>query len=505
MSLRIVELSGASGDPTVEGGGMPEPTTSGLAEQEPESISQIHVDHVLQRRRQERRHLTEDLGAEIVDKLHPWLVGDLILDRREEELAKLFEEPVATSRSYSVMVNMAGARLFVDQPLGADPPDGRRRLEEREARVEKMSRAGELALSRLRGDLEQRGVTVEETYWLTQSAVVQLNGQQLEGVAARGDVASLTSLKREFVVCLDVSRPLIQADQVQAAGNTGAGTTVAIIDTGVDAAHPALAAVVGPQTDTTGTAVNRDDFGHGTHCAGIVASQDGTFIGIAPGAQLMDIRIMDAQGGSQPNWAVAGLTAAVNAAVDVASNSWGWSHANGAWVDTNGTCVLCTAADNAVAAGVCVVVAAGNEDNDTCSTYDTHIRCPGMANNVITVGASDDSDQMAGFSSIGPTPDGRTKPDVTAPGVAIASCQAAGTALGPVVAPGFVDSDGTSMACPHVAGVAALMLSVNNTVPPATIRTTIMTTAVDIGATPNEMGSGRVDALAAVNRTPAPG
>jgi serine protease AprX len=478
---------------------MPEYPPPRPDEQAPEVISQAHVDHVLRRRRQEQRRLADDLGTEVVEKLHPWLVGDLILDRREEELGRLFEEPIAAPARHPVMVNLAGARLLAEQP-GPSPRAGERRT-----RVAQMTRTGELALSRLQHDLEQRGVTVEETYWLSQSAVLQLNGQQMELVAARRDVASLTSLKRQFIACLDVSRPLIQADQVQAAGNTGAGTTVAIIDTGVDAAHPALAAVVGPQTDTTGTAVNRDDFGHGTHCAGIVASQDTTFVGIAPGAQLMDIRIMDDTGFAQPNWAVAGLTAAVTAAVDVASNSWGFSHADGAWVDANGTCVLCTAADNAVAAGVCVVVAAGNEDNDTCSTYDTHIRCPGMANNVITVGASDDNDQMAGFSSIGPTPDGRTKPDVTAPGVAIASCQAAGTALGPVVAPGFVDLDGTSMACPHVSGVAALMLSRNNTITPATVKTTVMTTAVNIGATPNEMGSGRVDALAAVNATPLPG
>lgn len=469
-------------------------------EQAPEAISRDHVEWVLRRRRQERRRLADDIGGEIVDKLHPWLVGDLIVDRREADLAQLFEEPLPEPARHRVMVNLTGAR---QEPAAAERPT---EPTERRKVIDQMERAGELALRWLRTDLDEIGVSAEETYWLSQSAVAEVTGRQAERVATREDVASITSLKREFITCLDVSRPLIRADQVQAAGNTGAGTMVAIIDTGVDAAHPALAAVVGPQTDVTGTATTtRDGFGHGTHCAGIVASQDATFVGIAPGAGLMDIRIMDDAGASQPNWAIAGLTAAVTAAVDVASNSWGWSHQNGAWVDATGTCVLCTAADNAMAAGVCVVVAAGNEDNDTCSTYDTHVRCPGIATTVITVGASNDADTMAGFSSVGPTPDGRTKPDVTAPGVQIASCQAAGTALGPVVAPGFINLDGTSMACPHVAGVAALMLSKNNAVPPATVKTTVMATAVNIGATPNEMGSGRVDALAAVNRTPAPG
>jgi serine protease AprX len=475
--------------------------SEGIAESaapDPKSVSRDHVDFVLRRRRQEAARLASELGEEIAGKLHPWLVGDLIADRREEELARLFDETPPDPARRSVMMNLSGARQVATSDPDAEP-------RERQVLIDGMRRSGELGLQRLLADLAEMGASVEETYWLTQSAVAQLTAGQIERIAARGDVSSVTSLKREFVACLDVSRPLIRADQVQAAGITGAGITVAIIDTGVDAAHPALTAVVGPQTDVTGTATTRDGFGHGTHCAGIVASQDPTFVGIAPGAQLMDIRIMDDNGASQPNWAVAGFTAAVNAAVDVASNSWGWSHANGAWVDTNGTCVLCTAADNAVAAGVCVVVAAGNEDNDTCSTYDTHIRCPGMANTIITVGASDDADVMASFSSVGPTPDGRTKPDITAPGVQIASCQAAGTALGPVVAPGFINLDGTSMACPHVAGVAALMLSANNTLPPASVSTILTATAVNIGATPNEMGSGRVDALAAVNRVPSPG
>jgi len=488
--------------------------TKSPVEPNPESVSRDHVDYVLRRRRQEAGRLASELGGEITGKLHPWIVGDLIADRREEELARLFGEPSPDPASRSVMINLRGARQFVTTEPAAEPRD-------RQVVIDGMRRTGELGLQRLVGDLEEIGASVEETYWLTQSAVTQLTAGQIERIAARADVSSVTSLKPEFVACLDVSRPLIQADQVQAAGTTGAGITVAIIDTGVDAAHPAFtlptgASVVGPQTDLTAgvagltPAVTRDDFGHGSHCAGIVASQDATFVGIAPGAQLTDIRIMDGAGFSTPSVAVAGLTAAVTAAVDVASNSWGRSHANGAWVDTNGTCVLCTAADNAVAAGVCVVVAAGNEDNDTCSTYDTHIRCPGLANTVVTVGASDDADAMAitdgiQFSSVGPTPDGRTKPDIVAPGVGIASCQATGTALGPVVAPGFVNLDGTSMACPHVAGVAALMLSVNNTLAPAAVSTILTATAVNIGFTPNEMGSGRVDALAAIRRVPPPG
>jgi serine protease AprX len=281
---------------------------------------------------------------------------------------------------------------------------------------------------------------------------------------------------------------------------------VAVVDTGIDATHPALAAAVTSQIDLTGLG-NGDGFGHGTHCAGIVASQDKTFTGIAPGASLIAIRVMDNSGSMSAANGVAGLQAAVTAGARVASNSWGFSHGgHGGWSDSDGTCILCTAADNAVTAGVVVVVAAGNEDNDQSGGYDTHLRCPGMARSVVTVAASDKSDVMASFSSLGPTPDGRTKPDITAPGVSINSCRATGTTLGTVVDPAgnFISLSGTSMATPHIAGVAALMLNKNGSLTPAQVKGILMASVVNLGAPAISMGTGRIDALVAVNAVPTP-
>jgi subtilisin family serine protease len=98
---------------------------------------------------------------------------------------------------------------------------------------------------------------------------------------------------------------------------------------------------------------------------------------------------------------------------------------------------------------------------------------------------------MASFSSLGPTADGRAKPDIAAPGVGIESCEF-GTA-------NFVAMDGTSMACPHIAGVCALMLEKNGALTPGDVKAILMRTAVDVGHTPEEMGAGRVNALDAVN------
>lgn len=460
----------------------------------PERMSSTHADEFLKRERQMIERLRAEMGSEVVAKIDRLLLRDLIYARKEQALAELLGEgAVEPGQRYQVMINMQSGR---QQPLPTAPPISRRTARRFMAVLQK---SGQLAISRLEHALREQEVPVLESYWLTHSVVADLTGEQLELIASRQDVRSVDAVKLQNVLCLDVSRPLIQADQVEdTLGFDGTGVNVAVIDTGVDAAHPALAGVVVSQQDCTGTGIG-DAHGHGTHCAGVIASQDELRRGIAPGARIWDIKIMDANGNSQPNWAVCGIQAAVTAGVNVASNSWGWTHANGLWTDPDCSCALCTAADNAMAAGVVFVVAAGNEDNDTCSTYDTHIRCPGNACRVITVGASDDKDNMAGFSSIGPTVDGRTKPDVTAPGVDIASTRASGTSMGSPIDANWTVASGTSMACPHVAGVAALMLDKNPALTPGNVLSILMATAVNIGATPNEMGAGRVDALAAVN------
>jgi serine protease AprX len=354
-------------------------------------------------------------------------------------------------------------------------------------------------------DLAARGAEVRDTFWITHSVHAVVDSDQLDHVAARADVLSLTAVKPLPLLALDVSRPKIRATQVEGnLGVDGTGVTVAVLDTGVDDTHPALTGgvVVGHQ-DFTGEGVG-DMNGHGTHCAGVVASRDATFRGIAPGAQILDIKHLNSVGnGTEPN-GLAAIQAAIDAGVDVASNSWGASHADGAWLDPpaagqpDGTCSFCQAANRASDAGVVFVVAAGNDDNDSCATYDTHIGCPGLAANAITIGASDDDDDMADFSSIGPTPDGRAKPDVTAPGVDIVSARAAGTSAGSPVDDNWTEESGTSMATPHVAGLAALILQKNPALTPVEVKDLIIGTAVDIGATPEEMGAGRVDALDAV-------
>jgi serine protease AprX len=456
--------------------------------------SREQFDWYVQRR---HRKQLEELTAEnpiAVRKIDPWVLHTILVEREERKLAAWTGAPApAEEPVHDVMISLVSGQAAV---RGDAVPKS-----ERARAIQARQAEAEIFLRGIRADLERRGIEARKEFWLTHSVLATLTSSEVLAVAARDDVSSVASNKLRDVEALDISRPHIQADAVPA-GTTGAGISVAVVDTGVDDTHAALAGIVGAQQDVTGTAVKRDDRGHGTHCAGVVASQDPVFRGIAPGATLVDIRMMDGNGMTTTEWAVEALIAVATSGADVASNSWGFSHRDGAWVCPSGTCVLCTGADGLVSLGVVVVVAAGNEGVDFWGHPWPRIRCPGNARRAITVGATDDEDKIADFSSHGWTPDGRPKPDVAAPGVLIASARATGTGKpADVVAPGFINKSGTSMATPHVAGVAALMLDKNDTVTPGVVKSLIMT------STPGPIPLvwyGRVDALAAVTATPAP-
>jgi serine protease AprX len=460
--------------------------------------SEDHLEAFLRRERVAIERLRLDWGAEALAKLDLVTTREVVAERRRRELDELLGEApgfVTRSDRVRVVVTRRTGRTATRRRPPARSRRERiiegRRLRERGTRLaEPVARA-----------VEESDGEVEDILWLTHSVVAEVRPSTLATVAARRDIATINHDKQILALALDVSRPLIQADQVETGlGITGVGVDVAILDTGIDSSHPDLTVV--SQQDFTGEGVG-DFHGHGTHCAGVATGAGGRFRGVAPGANLHDYKLMDSMGSTSATVAVTAISQAVADGMEVLSNSWGFSHANGNWVDANGTCALCIAADNATTTSV-FVVAGGNEDEDTCSTYDTWLRCPGMADLPVTVGASDDSDNMADFSSRGPTPDGRCKPDVVAPGVDIIAARAStgsdmNGSANPIDA-SYIEASGTSMSTPHVAGIAALMLERNARLTNQNVKDGLMATAVDIGADPcTEQGAGRVDALAAVN------
>jgi serine protease AprX len=119
---------------------------------------------------------------------------------------------------------------------------------------------------------------------------------------------------------------------------------------------------------------------------------------------------------------------------------------------------------------------------------------PGAARQVITIGAAAREDRTASFSSRGPTSDGRCKPDLLFPGVDIVAARAQGTSMGMVVSEHYTAASGTSMATPHAAGAAALLLEALPELTPQEIKARLMGTAIDLDEDPFTQGKGLADA-----------
>ncbi len=329
------------------------------------------------------------------------------------------------------------------------------------------------------------------------SVAVELTVAQLQKLDEErellNDIEMVRLVKQDDVLCLNQSAQAIEArpyawDVLNA---TGSGIKVAILDSGVDKKHSALAGKVVAEVSTVPTEGVGVPGDHGTHCAGIVASQNPFRRGVAHGADLINVKVLTAGGSGDHTWVEKGMEKAYSLGADVVSMSLGWSHIFHGWQCDDGYCSLCKAAQTLVDLGVTVVVAAGNENNlaaNQTPPVDTSLRCPGQSRDVITVGAVDNNKELAIFSSVGPPSyyDGWvinihfptsinvniprpseqwwTKPDVCAPGVNIHST---------VLNDKWDSKSGTSMSTPHVAGIAALLLDKDPQLPPQSVKNLI--------------------------------
>jgi subtilisin len=282
----------------------------------------------------------------------------------------------------------------------------------------------------------------------------------------------------------------IGAGDVQDTGVRGAGVKVAILDTGVDYTHPDLAANYGGGWDFVNNDADPfDDNFHGTHVAGTIAARDDDagVVGVAPEATIYALKVLDANGSGSFSNVIAALDWAVQHGAQVTSNSYGSAQDPGA--------IVRQAFDNASAAGLVNVAAAGNSGN--CQGTGDNVIFPGRYDSVIAVAAVDNTDTAACFSSTGP------KVELAAPGVAVTSTVPGG---------GYDTFNGTSMATPHVSGVVALLLSHGVTDTNANgrvndeVRNILDLTAHDLGVPGRDTryGFGLVDAVAAIAGPPPP-
>lgn len=294
---------------------------------------------------------------------------------------------------------------------------------------------------------------------------------------------------------LDHSVPQIGAPAAWAAGYTGEGVKVAVIDTGVDQTHPDLADREIAEANFSGTPDNIDHFGHGTHVASIVAGtgakSGGKYRGVADGASILDAKVLDDNGSGQDSWIIAGMQWAVDQGADIANLSLGGQ-------DTPEIDPLEEAVNSLSAkSGTLFVIAAGN------SYRDATIGSPGSADAALTVGAVDDDDNLADFSSRGPRiGDGAIKPDVTAPGVDIVAALHSDGTIGEPVEPGYTSLSGTSMATPHVAGAAALLAQQHPSFTGAQLKELLSASAKPTASlTAFQQGAGRIDVARGITQT----
>jgi serine protease AprX len=306
-------------------------------------------------------------------------------------------------------------------------------------------------------------------------------------------------------------------------GLTGKGIGVAILDSGI-APHPDLAGRIVASVDFTGGTSGRlvppaDPGGHGTHVAGLVAgdgtASGGAFVGVAPGANLLDIRVIRPSGTTNVSTLIAGMQWVLAHRSDYNIRVVNLSAGAPVTVSYRDD-PLAAAVEVLVFAGITVVVSAGNEGPKKST-----ITSPGNDPYVITVGAIDDNatatttdDAIASWTSRGATRfDGLAKPDVVAPGRQIVSLRSPGSTLDleqpnrivaglDPLAPAYFRLSGTSMSSAIVSGVVALMLEGRPELAPALVKSRVMgtATALSYGST-TATGRGLVNAFTAVGPT----
>ncbi len=321
-------------------------------------------------------------------------------------------------------------------------------------------------------------------------------GQVDQAIARLKSCPAVLYAERDYKVFASVTDPTdpgfasqwgLQAIHAPQGWDTSTGATsvvIAIVDSGIDLNHPDLAGKILPGYNTVNnTTLTQDDFGHGTHVAGIAAAIANNGIGVAGvswGARLLPVKVLDQTGGGDLQTVYDGIMWAADHGANVINMSFGG-------VMTSFPQSLQDAVNYAYNKGVVVVAAAGNDGLNE-NVY------PANLSNVVTVAATDQTNTRASFSNFGPSV------DLSAPGVSIYSTYFSTTTNSST----YATLSGTSMATPFVSGLAALLWSMPGYTTPDQVIHQMESTALDLGAAGRDdyYGYGLIQVDAALGNMP---
>ena len=349
----------------------------------------------------------------------------------------------------------------------------------------------------IKGNLTSVPTTLEERFKVLPGSAMTVSSDSLEEIARTDGVRGvytdqkLTVLSSQENSSSSNPLPSIIDDPRKNAGPVGKGVTVALIDTGADASHESLSGkIVAFQDFVNDQKEAYDDNGHGTHCASLIAGEPG--MGVAPGAELVVIKVMDRDGACYLSDALKALDWCLENrdryGIKIISFSVGGEG------PSDGATLLDEACDRMVEEGLIMCVAAGNSGPAPSS-----IVMPGGAEKVITVGAIDSSGLIFDQSSRGPTPTGEIKPDLVTLGVDVTSALAGS-------GNGQSSVSGTSMAVPQVSGASAVLLETDPDLKPADVKRLLLKSADELGpeGKDNLYGYGALNLTRALRSINAP-
>jgi serine protease AprX len=400
------------------------------------------------------------------------------------------------------------------------------------ARVKAILQVNDTNSKALRAQLSRYGVTIDAQMPRFGTMAVDIPTKAIEKLAA-DSTTNYLSLDRPVAGLGHLEETTGDEAMLNQPGNAsldGSRIGVAVLDSGISSKHKSVAGGIVYSKDFTGEGTTEDNYGHGTFVASMIASKHGAYGGVAPGANLINFRVLDSNGTGKLSALLSALDAVmanrttynirvVNASLGIAA------------VDSYKNDALCRAVRRLVDAGIVVVAAAGNDGKDASNPkLYGRIHSPGNEPSVITVGAANtfgtdsrSDDDVATYSSRGPTRsywkdskgvkhyDNLIKPDLVAPGNKIIGAAAPNNELlteHPELAVGKTNSNsgkgymrlsGTSVSSPVVAGAVAVMLEANPRLTPNMIKMILMYTSQSL-ANYNmlEQGAGELNIEGAV-------